>query len=247
MAREVTYRYIDPLTQVWLGTARRIGLRVIRTPDAYAATDGRGTLAIGDDATLDADDSLAQMIFHELCHSLVEGEQSFERADWGMDNTGPDHDWREHACLRLQWLLAGRHGLRGVFAPTTEFRAFWDQLAGDVLADRSDPSVPAAIAGLRRAATPPWAPALDGALAATAQIAEVAARFAGSSGAEPSLWRRVAPPPAPHPTGLPAGTADARCGACAWRAGARCRQANRGVDPAWPACERFEAALDCQT
>ena len=68
------HRYIDPLTQVWLGAARRIGLRVVRTPDAYAATDGRGTLAIGDDATLDADDSLAQMIFHELCHSLVEGE-----------------------------------------------------------------------------------------------------------------------------------------------------------------------------
>ena len=40
-------RYIDPLTQVWLGAARRIGLRVVRTPDAYAATDGRGTLAIG--------------------------------------------------------------------------------------------------------------------------------------------------------------------------------------------------------
>src|SRR4051812_50213374 len=117
------------------------------------------------------------MIFHELCHSLIEGEASFARPDWGMDNTGPDHDWREHACLRLQWVLAGRHGLRGVFAPTTDFRAFWDQLTGDVLADRADPSVPAAITALQRATRPPWAPALDQALAASAEIAAVAARF----------------------------------------------------------------------
>src|SRR5215470_1350375 len=160
VARELTHRYVDPLAQVWLGAARRIGLRVVRTPDAYAATDGSGTLAIGDAATLDADDSLAQMIFHELCHSLVEGEHSFTRADWGMDNTGPDHDWREHACLRVQWVLTGRHGLRMLFAPTTEFRAFWDTLSGDVLADRTDPSVQGAIAGLRRVSQPPWGPAV---------------------------------------------------------------------------------------
>ena len=118
------------------------------------------------------------MIFHELCHSLVEGEDSFRAPDWGMDNTGPDHDWREHACLRTQWVLTGRHGLRGLFAPTTEFRAFWDQLSGDVLADRTDPSVQAAIAALRRAAQPPWAPALEEALDATARIAAAAAPFA---------------------------------------------------------------------
>src|SRR5262245_54429577 len=205
VAREVSHRYVDPLAQVWLEAARRIGLRVERTADAYAATDGQGRLAIGEDATLDADDSLAQMIFHELCHSLVEGENAFARPDWGMDNTGPDHDWREHACLRVQWVLAGRHGLRGLFAPTTDFRAFWDQLAGDVLADRADPSVQGAIAGLRRVALPPWAPALDDALDATAQIAQVAARFAGPADGTPSLWHAVVAPPAPHPTGLPPG------------------------------------------
>jgi hypothetical protein len=272
VARDVAHRYIDPLAQVWLEAARRIGLRVVRTPDAYAATDGRGALAIGDDAALDADDSLAQMIFHELCHSLVEGEDAFARPDWGMDNTGPDHDWREHACLRVQWLLAGRHGLRALLAPTTDFRAFWNQLSGDVLADRSDPSVPAAILGLGRADKPPWAPALGDALAATAQIAQVAARFSGGaaassaalvagpaaapttgaataiSAAEPApLWRGVVAPPAPHPTGLPAGEAAGSCATCAWRAGSRCRQAGARVDPSWPACERFEAALDCQT
>lgn len=243
MAREVTHRYIDPLAQVWLGAARRIGLRVRRTPDAYAATDGAGTLAIGDDATLDADDSLAQMIFHELCHSLVEGEDSFTKPDWGMDNTGPDHDWREHACLRTQWILAGRHGLRGVFAPTTEFRAFWDTLAGDVLADRTDPSVQAAIHAVRRAALPPWGPHLADALAASARIARDAAAFA----VEPNvLWKGVAAPRM-HPTGLPAGDAAGTCGTCAWRTNAsKCRQADKKVDATWSACERYEAALDCQ-
>jgi hypothetical protein len=248
--REVTHRYVDPLAQVWIGAARRIGLAIRRTPDAYATTDGRGTLAIATDDALDADDCLAQMVFHELCHSLVEGEASFARPDWGMDNTGPDHDWREHACLRVQWVLCGRHGLRAVFAPTTEFRAFWDTLSGDVLADRTDPSVQAAIAALRRAAQPPWAPALGEALAATARIAAEAARFATAI-TPPVLWLGVEPPPVPHPSGLPAGAAAATCGSCVWRfvqrGAVRCRQADARIDEAWPACERYEAALDCQT
>ncbi len=264
MRREVTRRYIDPLAQVWLDAARRIGLRVTRTPDTYASTDGRGTLAIAVDRELDPDDSLAQMIFHELCHSLVEGEQSFTAPDWGMDNTGPDHDWREHACLRVQWVLTGRHGLRTLFAPTTDFRTFWDGLSGDVLADRTDPSVQSAIAGLRRADHPPWAPALTDALLATARIATEAARFAAPPKAPTlellPLWTATVPAPAPHPTGLPArvaaGVPDATCGSCAWRyesrGRVRCRQADTHIagariDDAWPACERFEAALDCQT
>jgi Fe-S-cluster containining protein len=234
---------------VWLGAARRIGLRVVRTPDAYAATDGRGTLAIGAPDTLDADDSLAQMIFHELCHSLVEGEDSFTRPDWGMEPTesgGPEHDWREHACLRTQYVVSGRHGLRGLFAPTTDFRAFWDALSGDVLADRTDRSVQAAIAALRRADQPPWAPALTEALEATARIAQASSAFADAA----TLWGAVESPPARHPTGLASG-AIGSCGTCAWRfeqrGASRCRQAASKVDPSWAACERYEAALDCQT
>jgi Fe-S-cluster containining protein len=258
VGREVTRRYIDPLAQVWLDAARRIGLRVTRTPDTYASTDGRGTLAIAIDRDLDPDDSLAQMIFHELCHSLVEGEASFTAPDWGMDNTGPDHDWREHACLRVQWVLTGRHGLRTLFAPTTDFRAFWDELSGDVLADRTDPSVQSAIAALRRAEQPPWAPALGDALSATARIATEAARYvvAPSALELAPLWTAISPVPPLHPTGFPAGAASGTCGTCAWRyesrGRARCRQAdtrNAGarIDDAWPACERYEAALDCQT
>ncbi len=251
VARVVTHRYVDPLAHIWVGAARRIGLRVTRSPDAYAATDGAGGLAIGDDTQLDADDSLAQMIFHELCHSLVEGLESFTQPDWGMDNTGPAHDWREHACLRVQFVLAHRHGLATVFAPTTDFRAFWDTLSGDVLADRTDPSVQLAVAALRRAAQPPWSPALLEALAATGRIAHEAAAFAAPTLAAQPLWSTVVPAPAPHPTGLPAGLANATSGGCAWRyqqrGAPRCRQAGTRIDDQWRACERFEAALDCQT
>jgi hypothetical protein len=251
VGREVTRRYVDPLAQVWLGAARRIGLRVVRTPDAYATTDGSGTLAIATADGMDADDSLAQMIFHELCHSLVEGPDSFRAPDWGMDNTGPDHDFREHACLRVQWVLTGRHGLRVVFAPTTEFRAtFWDALSGDVLADRTDPSVQLAIAALRRVSQPPWAPALEQALVASEQIARAAEPFARTT--SDTLWSGTTEPRAKHPTGLFAGDATGTCGDCAWRHDVRgvvrCRQVDGAkIDPAWSACERFEAALDCQT
>ncbi|MBE7454747.1 MAG: YkgJ family cysteine cluster protein [Kofleriaceae bacterium] len=253
MSRQVTHRYVDPLTEVWLGAAADVGLRVARSAAAYAATDGAGTLTIGNDDTLDADDSLAQMIFHELCHALVQGEASFAASDWGLDNVGDDDVWREHATLRLQRVLAGRYGLEAFFAPTTDFRAFWDALPADPLADRRDASVSHAIAGLHRVGRPPWAPALEDALAATAAIVAAAAPFVRTAaGVAPSLAAgfRV---PAPHPTGLPAGPAvDRRCGDCAWRhatAGGRrprCRQAGRAVDDAWPGCERWEPALDCQ-
>ncbi|MEP7112338.1 MAG: YkgJ family cysteine cluster protein, partial [Ilumatobacteraceae bacterium] len=45
-----------------------------------------GTLLIGTDETLDADDSLAQMIFHEICHAIVAGPENFGSTDWGLDN-----------------------------------------------------------------------------------------------------------------------------------------------------------------
>lgn len=261
MSRVVKHSYRDPLAEIWLRTAARLGLRVRRVPDAYASTDGAGTLAIASDEGLDADDSLAQMIFHEICHWLVEGAEAARLPDWGLDNTRPDDEWREDACLRVQWILSGRHGLRALLAPTTDFRAFWDALEGDVLADRAELSVQAAITALARASKPPWAPALDEALVASAQVAAAVAAVPASAPVAdglPSLWSEPALANAAHPTGLPRGQApEATCGGCAWRvagkAKSRCRQAAltawgaRAIDERWPACERFEAALDCQT
>jgi Fe-S-cluster containining protein len=249
LSRVIRSRYVDPLSQLWLSCARSIGLRIVRSGEAYAATDGAGTLVIADDASLDADDSLAQMIFHELCHSLIEGAESFRRADWGMDNVTDDDHWREHACLRLQRVLTGRYGLEGLFAPTTDFRTFWDALPEDPLADRQDRSVIAAIRGLERVEEAPWSPALSGALAATARIANELRDAPGDV-----LWSQVRVPEV-HPTGLPGSGAEGTCGECAWRytggpgpKAERCRQAEGArIDPSWKRCERFEPALDCLT
>jgi len=257
VARRPQSRYLDPADQIWIACARKLGLEVHRTRDAFAHTDGRASLAIATADLLDEDDCLAQMIFHEICHSLVEGPEAFERPDWGLDNTGPKDAFREHACLRVQAVLAARHGLRVVLAPTTDFRDFYDKLPDNPIADRNRESVRLAIAALRRAARPPWAPHLDRALVATANIARASADFdADSKGELASLWTRVDEEPAPHPTGLESGIAAGEsCSGCAWRYQGgpgklvdRCRQAEgKRIDPSWSACERWEAALDCQT
>ena len=38
--------------------------------------------------TLDEDDSLAQIVLHELCHALVEGPESLTKEDWGLAGCG---------------------------------------------------------------------------------------------------------------------------------------------------------------
>lgn len=249
MGRTPRHHYRDPLDHVWLSAARAIGLRVERSADAFAASDGKRLLRLATDEHLDPDDCLAQMIFHELCHSLVEGEESFEREDWGLDNTDDRHVSREHACLRLQALLAGRHGLRRVLAPTTDFRSFYDALPADPLEPRRDESSALARHAARRARTAPWAPHLERALAATAAIAAAASGFRPVAGPLRSLWLEVEAPRPPHPTGLPGAPAsERRCGGCGWRDpdGGRCRQAELAVASDEPACERWEPAIDCQ-
>ncbi|MCA9669041.1 MAG: hypothetical protein KC503_25775 [Myxococcales bacterium] len=155
---------------IWLATARALGLRVARSDEVYAASDGRGTLTIGAAATLDADDCLAQMIFHELCHSLVEGASAFGEPDWGLDNVSDADRPRELAALRVQAALADRHGLRRVLAPTTEHRPFYEALGDDPIAGDE-----AARAALARASTPPWHPHLEDALRRTRAIVTLAA------------------------------------------------------------------------
>src|SRR5262245_954053 len=123
MSRSVHARYLDPLAHVWLSAAKKLGLRVQRAAIGYATTDGRGCLTVAPPDELDADDCLPQIIFHELCHALVQGEASFAQPDWGLANDAASAAYagdtvREEACLRVQAALLRRHGLRQLLAPT---------------------------------------------------------------------------------------------------------------------------------
>jgi hypothetical protein len=128
--------------------------------------------------------------------------------------------WRDVASLRVQHELARRSGVGMALGPA-EARG---------LDERGDRSVRAALSALGRVDAEPWGPVLAEALEATA--------------------RAVGAAVAAHPSGLAPGEARAACGACAWRSWSRgrvvCQQAEGEIDDAWPACARFEAALDCQ-
>ena len=185
--------YLDPLDAVWLTTARRIGFRVERSAEVYASTDGQGVMIIGDPSTLDPDDCLAQMILHELCHSLVEGQESLAVPDFGLDNESERDLVREHACLRLQAWLTGEHGLRQALAPTTDFRIYYDTLPEDPLRDVDDPACASARQGAARSRQVPWAPHLQEALKATATILRAAQRLgAKDPGVDaPPIWSKL--------------------------------------------------------
>jgi hypothetical protein len=236
---------------IWIDAAARLGFRVERTEDAYASTDGAGTLLVGEPGSLDVDDALAQLVFHELCHALVEGPPAWRLPDWGLENVpgprGAARDVvREHACLRVQAHLGAPAGLRGLMAPTTEYRAYHDALGADTLAPEQDPAAALARAALARAATRGFVAVLADALAATR-----AALGAEAGGAEP------------HPLGFALAGDAARgesCGTCAWRyvggrgrGVERCRQSagadgdGRRTESSHPACVRWEAPVDCRS
>ena len=177
MTHIVSYCYLDPLDAIWLTVASRVDFRVKRSNDVYACV-ADSVISIGVPDTLDSDDCLAQMILHELCHSLVQGVDNLYVDDWGLDDTsGCKGDVREHACLRLQAHMTGTYGLRKVLAPTTTFRAYYDALPVDVMQHDADLSVPLARKGLKRSVCAPWFPHIDNGLAATAAIMGVVKDF----------------------------------------------------------------------
>lgn len=136
----------------WLALLARHGFAVVRSPVAWVAYDGAGTITIAPDDLLDADDSIAQIAFHELCHFWVEGEASRAQPDWGLDNTDEKHVSREQAALRLQAHLLDRHGLRLALVATTDFRPYYESLPADPLAGQvDDPAIVAARTGLEHA------------------------------------------------------------------------------------------------
>lgn len=210
--RRAEHVYRDPLDEVWLRALERMGIRVVQTDAAYADYDGKGTLAIGTPRLLDADDCVAQIAFHEICHWLVEGADSVRLVNWGLCNETLRDLGRENASLRVQAVLAERYGLRGVLANTTDHRAYYDALPPDPLTQDDDGTVELARAALAHAGEPPWAPALADALAATAAIVRAVHPWATA----PSLYTRYTPPPDREPAaasraraGVDAATAEA--------------------------------------
>ena len=193
MERKPQHTYLDPLDAIWLTVAARIGFRVERSAEVYASTDGKGVMTIGAPSTLDPDDCLAQMILHELCHSLIEGADSLGVADFGLDNESERDVTREHACLRLQASLTEKYGLRQALAPTTDFRSYYDELPEDPFADEGDPATEAAQLGAARSEEAPWAPHLGEGLEATAKILDVARQLgaADPNAENPPIWSEL--------------------------------------------------------
>lgn len=188
--RAMRTQYVDPADTIWITTAAQLGMRVVRSAEVFAAWDGAGMLTLDDGNDFDPDDSVAQLVFHEICHALVEGPEKFAVADWGLCNwTGRDVV-REYACHRLQAALSAPHGLRWVLAPTTIYRPYYEALPADPLADANDPALEPARVAFRRATTGPWATALQAALEATAAVGRAVQPFAPAE----SLWARFDPP-----------------------------------------------------
>jgi len=227
------------IDDIWRRAAGRVGFALARTAEAYATSDGRGGIAIGATETLDDDDAFAQLVFHELCHAITEGEGALRKPDWGLDNL-PAHAVREHACLRVQARLSDRFGLRAVMAPTTPYRDYYAALPQDPLQAAADEAEAAAraVAACARFEASAWRAPIEEALAETAAAIAAAA----------------------HPLGFALGPTAESCGTCAWlyeggrgAAVARCRQsapANaEGARTArnHPACAHWEPVVDCRT
>jgi len=167
------------IESTWQWAAGTLGFTVVRTREAYATSDGRGRIAIGAHETLDDDDSYAQLVFHELCHAVVQGEENLGRPDWGLDNTSDDDLDDEHGCLRVQAHLAQRFGLRPLLAPTTVVRDYYLKLPGDALAG-DDAGAGIARQAVATALFRRWLPTLEEALARTAALASRPAPASGT-------------------------------------------------------------------
>src|SRR4051794_32048548 len=157
------------IDDIWRRAAGVVGFALARTQDAYATSDGRGGIAIGMNETLDDDDAVAQLVFHELCHAIAEGDEALRKPDWGLDNV-PAHAVREHACLRVQAHLSDRFGLRAAMAPTTPYRDYYAALPHDPLQppDADDDGAAArAVDACARFAASAWRAPIEQALSET--------------------------------------------------------------------------------
>ena len=250
--RSVDHRYDDPVDLIWIRAATDLGLTIVRSPDAFAAYDGKGTLTIATDEHFDADDCMAQMIFHEICHWLVAGRRGSKLEDWGLSNGDDRYLVYEYGVIRLQAALSRPYGLRSFMAVTTDWRPYWESLPEDPLKDGDDPAIALAQDGNFLSRMDPFKDVLRRALAATAAIAD-AARESAEPG---SLWSRSQ---ARHRLGsLASESGDLKCGSCAWAVAEESRlvclqhkefdEAGPPVEADEPSCEKWETRFtieDC--
>ena len=124
---------------IWTELSKQLGFEIVRDPEVFAAFDGDRVLRIGTPESLDPDDSLGQMVLHELCHALVEGPAAMGTPDWGLDFDNPRHRVHEFATLRLQASFADQFAMRDFFASTTDFRWYFDLIPSDALHSKMDP------------------------------------------------------------------------------------------------------------
>ena len=138
MPRSIEFQYHDPLDLIWLRVAADFGMTIVRSDEVFASWDGDSRLTLGTSATLDADDCLAQMVLHELCHAFVEGPAAWQEIDWGLRMDVAAQRVHELACMRLQAAITAPFGLRPMLAPTTNLRWYYDSLPDDPLAADPD-------------------------------------------------------------------------------------------------------------
>jgi len=211
LERPINHRYDDPVDLIWLRAAADLGLSVRRSADAFASYDGKGTLTIAEPIDFDADDCLAQMIFHEICHWLVAGRRGFKLEDWGLSNIDDSDVVNEYAAIRLQAALSRPYGLRDFMAVTTDWRPYWESLPENPLADGADPAIALAQDGHFLSRMKPFDAVLKRALSATALIADA---VRDNSVRENSLWNLTK---ARHRLGsLLSDSNELKCGDCAW-------------------------------
>jgi hypothetical protein len=155
------------IDEIWLHVAGQLGFSIIRSESAYASSDGQGSIIVGTDETLDADDCVAQLVFHELCHALIEGEAKLNAIDWGLENTDDRDISREYAALRLQAHLSDAAGLRALMPPTTQWRPYYESLQSSAL-DGQDEAALVVQAAIVSRLFSRWQPLLTNALNLTA-------------------------------------------------------------------------------
>jgi len=196
--RPILSRYLDPCEVMWLATARRLGLHIRRSPLVFSATDGSGLLQLSTRDDLDADDCLAQMLLHEICHWCTNGEETHVERDWGFDLDGPT-DPREHSALRLQAWLADQVGMRSWFGPTGIYRQYYDRIPADPLLPMDDSEwdetvTRVAAEAVDRIQSPPWHPHVLEAMRATSRLRALVRPFLPDYASEieddplPSIW-----------------------------------------------------------